>query len=331
MTRADFVKQVTEGRLLPVYLFLGEERLFHEELLKSVLNKILSPEDQPFNYMRVDAGEVEPGELIRDLETPPFWGGARLISLDNLEDGVSGIEEAVLKGIGNMADGVYFIVSAKKLDGRKKLHQEIQKRLTVVDCNKLSKGDLPVWTKQRAEKMGLKLTPVQITKIGQRLGPDLLRTRTELEKIKIFMGANLHLADEDLDRLVPETPEPDIFGLIDAVADRNPRLGLPRLEDLLNAGENEIKILATLSRQFRNITAAYEGRNQGLNAKMLAAMLGINPYVAEKSFTQSGRFTLKELARIMERLLMADFRIKTGQREPRLELELAVVEICAGI
>jgi DNA polymerase-3 subunit delta len=330
MTRVDFLKQVADGRLLQVYLFLGEERLFHEELIHSILDKLLPPEDQPFNYMRLDAEQAEPAGLISNLETPPFFGDARLIYLDNFENGASGIEEAVLKGIGNIADKVYVIISAAKLDGRKKLHQELQKRINVVDCAKLSRPDLPFWIKQRSEKIGLKLTSVQIAKLGQRLGLDLIRIRTELVKIKTFSGERPQISDADLESLTPGEPEPDIFGLIDAVAERNPRLGLPRLEDLLNAGENEIKLLATISRQFRNITAACEARQQGMNPKMLASLLGINPYVAEKSFIQSGRFTLSELSKIMERLLMADYRMKTGEREPRLELELAVVEICAG-
>jgi DNA polymerase III subunit delta len=330
MTRADFLKQVAEGRLLQFYLFLGEERLFHEELVNSILNKLLSPEDQPFNYMRIDAEQVNLSEFISNLETPPFFGDARLIYLDNFEKGVSGIEEAVLKGIGNVADKVYFIVSAAKLDGRKKIHQEIQKRINVVDCGKISRPDLPLWIKQRAEKMGVKLTSTQIAKLGLRLNQDLIRIRTELEKLKTFLGERSQISDEDLDFLMPGEPEPDIFGLIDAVADRNPHLGLPRLEDLLNSGENEIKVLATISRQFRNITAACEARQQGMNPKMLASLLGINPYVAEKSFVQSGRFTLAQLSKIMERLVWADYRMKTGGREPRLELELTVVEICMG-
>jgi DNA polymerase-3 subunit delta len=330
MTRADFLKQVTEGRLLQIYLFLGEERLFHEELLHAALDKLLSPEDQQFNYMRVDAEQIEPAEFVSNLETPPFFGAVRVLYLENFEKGASGIEEAILKALSNIADGVYLLISAAKLDGRKKLHQEIQKRITVIDCGKLSRPDLPVWIKQRAEKMSIKLSPVQIGKIGQRLGQDLVRIRTELEKLRTFLGDKSQVSDTDLDSLVPGEPEPDIFGLIDAVADHNPRLGLPRLEDLLNSGENEIKILATVARQFRNITAAFEARQQGLHPKALAELLGINPYVAEKSFVQSGRFNLVELQKIMERLVWADYRMKTGQREMRLELELAVVEICMG-
>jgi DNA polymerase-3 subunit delta len=247
MTRVDFLKQLADGRLLQVNFFLGEERLFHEELVNSVLNKLLSPEDQQFNYMRLDAEQVDPAEFISSLETPPFFGAARLIYLGNFENGVPGIEEAVLKGIGNIADKVYVIISAAKLDGRKKLHQELQKRINVIDCAKLSRADLPLWIKQRSDKMGLKLTSVQTAKLGQRLGQDLIRTRTELEKIKTFLGDHPQISDTDLDFLTPGEPEPDIFGLIDAVADRNPRLGLPRLEDLLNYGEREMDLWLSIA------------------------------------------------------------------------------------
>ncbi|MGE5583124.1 MAG: DNA polymerase III subunit delta [Bacillota bacterium] len=331
MKQTDFYKQITEDRLLRTYLFLGEERLFHEELLDLVTGKLLSAEDREFNFTRLDASVIEPVDLTNNLETPPFFGGVRVIYLDGLENGVSGVDEALLKTLSNIADGIYLFASASKLDGRKKSSQEIQKRIPVVDCSKLRPQELPVWIKNRSEKMGLRLTPVQIRTIARRLGSNLLRIRTELIKIKTFLGAKSELTDSDLELLIPGEPEPDIFALIDAVADRNPKMGLPRLEELLNSGENEVKILATVARQFRNITAANVGRRKGLTPKALADFLGINPYVAEKSFLQSGRFSLLELQQILDRLVQADYRIKTGQREPRLELELAVVEICTGI
>ncbi len=328
MNRNEFIKHITENRLLNAYLFLGEERLFHQELVNLAINKLLAPEDREFNYMKVDASTIDPNDLLNNLETPSFFGGTRVIYLFDFENGVSGIEEAVLKGCSNLADGVYLFISALKLDGRKKLHQELQKRLNVVDCAKISRNDLPVWLKQRSEKMGLVLTPVQIRILAQRIGTDLLRARNELEKLKTYLGEKTAITDEEFDLLVPGEPEPDIFALIDAVADRNPQNGIPRLEELLNSGENELKILATLSRQFRNITAAFEARRRGMTSRELAGFLGINPYVAEKSFHQSGRFSLEELQKVLERLIQADYRMKTGQREPRLELELAVVEIC---
>ena len=328
MNRTDFLKQVNENRLLPSYLFLGEEMLFHEELLGEALNKILDPADREFNFLKLYAPATESQALISTLETPPFFGNARVVYLVNLEQANAELEEAVLKGITHLADGVYFFVAVTKLDGRKKNHQELQKRISVVDCSKISAPDLPNWIKQRSEKMGLHFTATQIRMLAQRLGPDLLRIRTELEKILTFCGKPGQISDGNLEALIPNEPESDIFGLIDAVAQRNPKLGLPRLEVLLNAGENELKILATLARQFRNITAANAARSQGLTPKILAGMLGINPYVAEKSFLQSGQFNLVELQKIHYRLLLADYRIKTGQREPRLELELAVTDVC---
>jgi DNA polymerase-3 subunit delta len=327
MTRAEFLKQVAEERLLAVYLFLGGERLFHEELLETMVKKLLPETEREFNLTRFNAAMVTAEELSANLETGSLFGSTRIIVLDEFENATNEVEGAVLDRFNQLPQGIYLIVSALKLDGRKKSSQELRKRITVVDCEKLSNADLPVWIKQRAQKMGLELTPEQTRLVGDRSGGDLLRVRAELEKLAVFAGVNQKISDKDLEALLPGGPEPDIFGLIDAVAGRNPKLGLPRLEELLNSGENEIKIIATLSRQFRNIAAAIEAKERGMTPRGLADFLGINPYVAEKSFNQARYFSLPELRKIMDRLLEADFRIKSGRRESRLELELAVVEI----
>lgn len=327
MTRAEFLKQVIEERLLAVYLFLGGEQLFHEELLEAMVEKLLPETEREFNLTRFNAAMVTAEELSANLETGSLFGNTRIILLGEFENATHEVEGVVLNRFNQLPQGIYFVISALKLDGRKKSSQELRKRITVVDCEKLSNTDLPVWIKQRAKKMGLELTPEQTRLVGDRSGGDLLRVRAELEKLAVFAGVNQKISDKDLEALLPGGPEPDIFGLIDAVAGRNPKLGLPRLEELLNSGENEIKILATLSRQFRNIAAAIEAKERGMTPRGLADFLGINPYVAEKSFNQARYFSLPELRKIMDRLLEADFRIKSGRREPRLELELAVVEI----
>lgn len=327
MTRAEFLKQINDERLLPVYLFLGGESLFHEELLEAVLTKMLPEAEREFNWIRFDAANVTAEELTANLETGSLFGNTRIIHLNNFENASGEIETALLNSFNQLPQGVYLFVSALKLDGRKKTHQELQKRIAVVDCNKLSNTDLPGWIRQRAKKMGLDLTPEQARLVGERTNGDLLRVRTELEKMAIYAGKKEKLTDAEFEALLPGEPEPDIFGLIDAVAGRNPKIGLPRLEELLNSGENELKILATLSRQFRNIAAAVEAKERGMTSRGLADFLGINPYVAEKSFSQARYFSLAELQKVLNRLLQADYRIKTGQREPRLELEMAVVEI----
>ncbi len=329
MNRADFIKQVVEDRLLPAYLLVGEERLFHEELFQAAVAKLLSPTDQDFNLVRLAAGEVQPENLVNQLEAGAFFGGVRVVLMDHFEEGNAVVEETLLKSLNRLGDGVYLFVSALKLDGRKKNHQELTKRLNTVDCASIPANDLPHWVKQRSEKMGLKLTAGQIRLIGDRAGEDLIRIRTELEKLQTYLGDRAVLSDAELAGLIPGDPDPDIFGLIDAVAQRNPQLGLPRLKEILDSGENETKVLATISRQFRNITAALAGRSSGMSAKTLAGTLGINPYVAEKSLTQAARFKLDELSWVMDRLVQADYRMKSGQREARLELELAIVEICS--
>ena len=326
MNRTEFGKQLTQGELHQAYLFLGEEQLFHEELQIAMSKKLLGRIDE-FNYQKLNAAKLSCEELVINLETPAFFSPIRLIWLTNFETASSEVEKALVKSVQNLPAGVYLIVSTKKL-GSKKIHQELQKLLVVVDCGRLQPREVPFWLKQRAERLGLKLTSFQLRILGERLGTDLLQNRTELEKLRTFTGEQGSLSEEELELLLPGEPEPNIFGLIDAVAKRDSQQGLPRLMELLQSGENELKILATLSRQFRNITAAKAAKQMNKSPKEVASLLGINPYVAEKSFTQANQFHLTELKWIMQRFLEADYRIKSGQNEPRLELELLLVEIC---
>jgi len=168
MTRAEFLKQINEGRLLPVYLFLGGESLFHEELLEAVLGKMLPEAEREFNWSRFDAAIVTEEELTANLETGSLFGNTRVILLNNFENASGEIGTVLLKSFNQLPQGVYLFVSALKLDGRKKVNQELQKRITVVDCNKLSNADLPVWIRQRAKKMGLELTPAVSGRTDQR-------------------------------------------------------------------------------------------------------------------------------------------------------------------
>lgn len=330
MTRADFLKQLNENRLLQAYLFLGGESLFQEELLEAVVQKLLPETEREFNLAKFDAATVSAEELTANLETGSLFGNLRIIQLTNFENASREVETAILKGFNQLPQGVHLFISALKLDGRKKACQQLQKNITVVDCNKLTNADLTLWIRQRAKRMGLELTSEQARLVGERTNGDLLRVRMELKKMAIYAGKNQKITGAELEALLPGGPEPNIFGLIDAVAARNSKLGLPRLEELLDSGENELKILATLARQFRNIAAAVEAKRSGMTSRALAGFLGINPYVAEKSFGQARHFSLVELQKIIDRLLQADYRIKTGQREPRLELEMAVVEITTG-
>jgi len=172
MKRVEFIKQVEEGRLLPVYLFLGDEILFQEQLFRRAVDSLLTAEEQQFNLIRFSAAELEVETLITNLETAPFFGSHRVIHLVELEKGSTALEEGILQGLSRLANGVYLFIAATKLDGRKKLHQELQKRITVVDCKKISGAEVPAWVKQYSGELGLKLTGSQIRVIVQRLGVD---------------------------------------------------------------------------------------------------------------------------------------------------------------
>lgn len=328
MIQSEYLKILNDGNLQSAYLFLGEESLLHEEMLAATFHTLLQPEDFEFNLSIYDGATAVPEEVMNQLETPPFFGDVRVVCIKGPENSKQGLDELILRALPRLADGVYLLVSAFKLDARKNVTKELVKQLPVVSCEKLTPREIPQWISSRSTKMGLKLTPLQITQLAQRLGVELLQIRTELEKLAVYALENGGIvSDEAFDSLVPLGDESNVFALMDAVVSGDARQSMPRLQELLAAGEPELRLLTTITRQFRNIAAAIECRNLRLDKKTLASELGLKPFVIEKSMAQAGRYTMAQIQRITDRLLQADYRIKTGQSAPRLELETAIVEI----
>ena len=77
--------------------------------------------------------------------------------------------------------------------------------------------------------------------------------------------------------------------------------------------------------QVRNLLLMKDmGERERTDATTLGRMLKLHPYVAKKSYTQAGKFTLPELKKIYRLLLEVDKDVRLGRKDPKLALELLV-------
>ena len=142
------------------------------------------------------------------------------------------------------------------------------------------------------------------------------------------MGKERAITVDDVKSLVSSSIESNIFKMIDYIGQKKVKKAVNELENLIDAGENEIKILSMITYQFRNLVQAREVINQGKTKADLQSKAKLAPFVASKSMNQAENFNLTELKKIYNELLETDYAIKTGGKEPRLALDRLVVGIC---
>jgi DNA polymerase-3 subunit delta len=136
------------------------------------------------------------------------------------------------------------------------------------------------------------------------------------------------ITTSDVELLVKAKLNTNIFAMIDALGQKNAKKATKLMDDLLTSGESEGYLLSMISYQFRNLLAIKDLTKKGLNKFQITKQTRIHPYVVSKTIPQCKNFTIKGLENIYQKLLQTDINIKTGKLEPRLALDLLVVELC---
>lgn len=186
--------------------------------------------------------------------------------------------------------------------------------------------ELPAWIRRRAEEKGGSLSSQAVEMLASLLGTDLRSLDLEIEKLLLY-AQDRQVTSDDVGVLVSRGREADIFALVDCVGRRQTDRALQLLHQMLNDRVAPLYILAMLARQIRILLQLAELEEQGLTEAQMVSRLKLHRYVVSKGLVQRRNFSLAQLERAHERLVQADWSIKTGEADDVLALDLLVVAL----
>lgn len=167
---------------------------------------------------------------------------------------------------------------------------------------------------------------------------------------------------KDVELLVRPRVVSNVFDLIDAIGAQNIKKAQSELHKLLDSGGNELYIHTMVVYQFRNLLIIKDlminPKSEALNSKeipnnkpqitnkfqisnsndqnkskiinlksKIASQSGLHPFVVDKTMNQAKNYTFERLKEIYQILLDYDIKMKIGQIEPRLALDLLLVDL----
>lgn len=332
MKATDFIyslQQKGSARLIRPVLFLGEEEYWTAAGI-SLIKKLLFPEaEDDFNVVVLAMKEVEAPLLATELATAPFFGAKRLLILKGLEEMKTAQEEVLLTALPQLPPEVILILTARHLDLRKKGVKQLKALVETVDCASLKSYEAKKWLNREAKALDLDLSPRELDLLIEVKGTSLFSLRNELEKVKTYCGKGKKPASvEEWHLLLGEGTETNIFAMIDGALEGKTGVALNLLHRLLGAGEPEAKILALLGQEVRRLLMAWSLLQAGRGHE-IQKELGCHPFVAEKIRKKAGHLTFAQLRRAHQRIVDADYRLKTGQTEAGLELYGVVLDLAS--
>lgn len=333
----DVWKDIKRKQFAPVYLLLGNESYLINETKQLLIDHALSEDELDFNFAQFDLEETPIETALEDAETMPFIGERRLVFLMNpffltAEKNKSKVEHNVKKLEQYLADPAPFsiivlVAPYEKLDERKKITKELKRNAALFEAKKLSEHDLKTWTRERAAVAQVEMDDSAIEMLLELAGTNLMMLANEMDKMILYVEEERTIDVETVEKLVAKSLEQNVFTLVDHLLQRNIEPALTIYHELLRQNEEPIKILGVIASQVRLMYQVKGLSKQGYSQQKIASALKIHPYRVKLAFQKNGKFDERELLAIINDLAEADYKMKTGQIEKAIALELLLMKM----
>ncbi len=162
--------------------------------------------------------------------------------------------------------------------------------------------------------------------LAEFVAADLLRLKTEIDKLTTYAAERKLIRREDVSALVVSEKTTTVWELADMLASRQSKKALEFLDRLLRDGEEPLPMLGAMTWMYRKLIEASEVKGV-TNGWQAARALGMRPEQAELALQNARKISKSRLLDGLRTLQQADDRLKRGGEDSRAVMEFLVTEL----
>ena len=312
------------------YLLIGNEIYGQNQRKKQLIEQYVSIDDQMnLTYYNEEANN-DIRQLIIQCQTYPFLSDYRVIVYENpsfifdskLLDAKQ--QQALVDYLSNPVETtVLIIVINKTVNSNSLIYKKISKYFKIEKFDKLSQNDFEKMVKDDLKTNSVNISKDALELLLSRLDNDVEKYKNELNKLLTY-GTELDY--QDIDYLINQPIENDIFKLTNAINQNDLAASLKVYRDLLTNNKNDVlSIIGLLASQYRSMSQVKLLSQLGYNNAQIAAKLNVSAGSVYYKLRDSLNLSAKELMNKLNQLAILDESIKSGLTEPVSGLELFII------
>ncbi|MCB0347503.1 MAG: DNA polymerase III subunit delta [Bdellovibrionales bacterium] len=328
LTPNQVLTQLSQGRVLPVYYFYGDEMYLVQTLLAELQKVCLGEGPSDFNLDVFYYTETSAQHIIDTAETLPMFSPKRLVVVRQISELKAKDQDQLMQLIEKPIDTTCVVLVGKKMDARKKFFKTLIGQNAVVKFDPPSMSDVPSWVQKIAKEKGLTIDREAQDALIQMVGNSLTDIENEMQKLRQFVGDQASVKLSDVKTVVSKHRMESVFDLTKSIAEQDLPRSLFFLANLLEQGENELGILALIARHVRILNLVKEGIKEGVTASQLAVRAGVPPYFINQYIGQARYWSEERLEHLHMALLLTDRALKSSPVSTSIWLENFVLKSC---
>lgn len=334
MTPEELVREAQSGELRPVYLFMGTERYLLDRAVRELRTAALAGGLADFNEDSFVAGEVLAEKVVAAARMVPMMAKRRFVLLRGLErwDGDDERTKQQLEALATYAEKPYdttcLVLTAEKVDGRKRIVAVAKKLGFLVSCEPLDDARLARWVVRAAEERGATIAPFVAEVVVQLAGPELSAIADAVDRLALFVGKGGAIGEEAISEIVVKTRETSAFDLVNAVGRRDRQKALSVLAEVLDPREGP-RLLGLLAWSVRQQLKFKNAVDAGMKPEDAAKAAGAPPFKARDLTAQTKALTSAKIEGWLVLLAEADLALKGSKLSPESVFETLVLDMSA--
>jgi DNA polymerase-3 subunit delta len=341
LSAEEFGARLEKGKHIPAVLLLGDEAFLRDSCRSRVIEKLVVEAARTWAVSRFSAKSGETQAAMDQAQTMPMLSPQQVVFLKDVEaieklgeknrdETVKAIEEY----LANPAPFTVLVLEACALDQRMRLAKLLTERALVVEVGLGEDADERIaagvgLARSLAKGQGIEFAQGAAEDLAEFVSGDLLRLKTEVEKLATFVGDRKMVHREDVTALVISEKTSTIWEVADLLASRQSKRALEFFDRLLREGEEPLQMLGAMAWMYRKLVEASEIRG-ATNGWQAARALGMRPEQAELAIQSSRKISRSRLLAGLRVLQQADDRLKGGSEDARAVMEFLVAQLASN-
>jgi len=340
ISQQELVGRLEKGKPVPAILLLGEEPYLRDACRALLIERFVPEASRTWAVSRYSADRGETQAAMDQAQTMAMLSPQQVVFLEDVEAieklGEKNRDEAVEQLDVYLEDPAPFtvlVMEATELDQRMKLGKLLAEKALVVQCGLGENAGerLTAATniaKALGKEQGVEFEKGAAEDLAEFVAADLMRLKTEIEKLSTYVGAKKVIGCGDVSALVISDKTTTVWELADLLASRQSRKALEFLDRLLRDGEEPLQMLGAITWMYRKLIEASEVKGVA-NGWQAARAMGMRPEQAELALQNARKISKPRLLAGLHALRNADDRLKGGGAEPRTVMEFLVTQLTA--
>lgn len=334
VTPDEALREIESGKPRPVYVVLGEERVFADRVVTAARKHVVDAATAGFNIDVFEAGEAPVHRIIDAANTMPMMARRRLIILRGIERLEKSDEksktsptDALAEYVASPSPSTVLVIVGTKVDGRRKLATVAKKSGIIVDCLPLRPNMLPLFVREESKRRGHPIAGDVADALVDLVGNELAGLLDAIERLSLYVGEKQAITEEAVEACIARVRVGSVWGLADAVAARDRATALRLLNENYDPRDRGLPLHGLLASSIRKMLKLRALLESGASVDDAAKQAGFPPFKAQEASRQAKRFRPGELERAVAIFAEADLALKGSKRPPLLVLEDAIVRL----